>query len=602
MVPSTYEPGKLYNVLPSGNRAPDNKGGAGYDQTRADFDFDRGSNAAATRINSSGLIEKYRENLLVQSNNFGTTWAATSASLTSGQSGYDGSSGAWKLQSTTIYSSLVSQTLTLNGVQTFSVYAKAGTANYLVFYNNAGSIPRAWYDLSNGTIESTLNEIDAKIESVGNGWYRCSMTYNQNISQVNVYVSDANGSFSSAIGSNIYIQSAQLESGLCSTEYLNSTSVTAKAGVLIDLPRINYDANGENGALLLEPSRQQLITQSEYFASSDWIKTNSTITNNSVVSPEGLQNAATHTNTASNQVFLYQYPSGTGTTFTCSVFAKKNTNKYLGITMTYDSDTTKRYQVIFNLEDGTFAQQKDSAFTLTNRDYDIEDYGNGWYRCSITSTGTNGRPYMVLQNSNILSVSFGDVSLDWNDATIGSAYYYGAQLEANASYATSYIPNHSGTGGVTRAADSCSVTGASDVIGQTEGTMFCEVSGESLQDNSRYMSISDFSDPNKRLTIYQSGGLINVYCSAGATFNITYNSPVGTLKIAVGYKSGDYVLYVNGVNAATSTESAVVACSDLGLGVNEYLGTANPPSVGYSQTALFNERLTDSELATLTTL
>ena len=83
MVPSTYEAGKLYNVLPSGNRAPDNKGGAGYDQTRADFDFDRGSNAAATRINSSGLIEKYRENLLVQSNNFGTTWGIQNASVTS---------------------------------------------------------------------------------------------------------------------------------------------------------------------------------------------------------------------------------------------------------------------------------------------------------------------------------------------------------------------------------------------------------------------------------------------------------------------------------------------------------------------------------------
>ena len=83
MVPSTYEAGKLYNVLPSGNRAPDNKGGAGYDQTRADFDFDRGSNAAATRINSSGLIEKYRENLLTESNNFSDSdWTNSNITLT----------------------------------------------------------------------------------------------------------------------------------------------------------------------------------------------------------------------------------------------------------------------------------------------------------------------------------------------------------------------------------------------------------------------------------------------------------------------------------------------------------------------------------------
>ena len=41
-----------------------------------------------------------------------------------------------------------------------------------------------------------------------------------------------------------------------STDYLDSGATTAKAGVLIDLPRINYDANGENGSLLLEPSRE----------------------------------------------------------------------------------------------------------------------------------------------------------------------------------------------------------------------------------------------------------------------------------------------------------------------------------------------------------
>ena len=55
---------------------------------------------------------------------------------------------------------------------------------------------------------------------------------------------------------------------MVSTDYLDSGATTAKAGVLIDLPRINYDANGENGSLLLEPSRQQLLQYSEYFGDS----------------------------------------------------------------------------------------------------------------------------------------------------------------------------------------------------------------------------------------------------------------------------------------------------------------------------------------------
>ena len=59
MVPSTYEAGKLYNVLPSGNRAPDSTGeNSGYDQTRADFDFDRGTQHGG---NASECGRAYRE-------------------------------------------------------------------------------------------------------------------------------------------------------------------------------------------------------------------------------------------------------------------------------------------------------------------------------------------------------------------------------------------------------------------------------------------------------------------------------------------------------------------------------------------------------------
>ena len=64
-----------------------------------DFTFSRGSNLSATRIGSDGLIEKGRENLLKQSNAFSTSpWTDVTASVTSGQSGYDGSSDAWLLE------------------------------------------------------------------------------------------------------------------------------------------------------------------------------------------------------------------------------------------------------------------------------------------------------------------------------------------------------------------------------------------------------------------------------------------------------------------------------------------------------------------------
>ena len=89
MVPSGYDNGKLYNIK------PEDKGSA--------FEFERAT--MATRVNSSGLVETMfpeATNLLLQSNQFDTTWIDTGSvyDLTSGQVGYDGSNDAWLLNKT----------------------------------------------------------------------------------------------------------------------------------------------------------------------------------------------------------------------------------------------------------------------------------------------------------------------------------------------------------------------------------------------------------------------------------------------------------------------------------------------------------------------
>ena len=89
MIPSGYKDDKLYSIKPTSGDG--------------DFTFSRdGSGASpATRVNSAGLIEKGRTNLLLQSNSFDTTPFATSnVSLSSGQSGYDGTNDAWELSTT----------------------------------------------------------------------------------------------------------------------------------------------------------------------------------------------------------------------------------------------------------------------------------------------------------------------------------------------------------------------------------------------------------------------------------------------------------------------------------------------------------------------
>ena len=602
MVPSTYEPGTLYNVLPSGNRAPDSTDqNSGYDQTRADFDFDRGSNAAATRIGSDGLLKKYRENLLTESNNFSDSdWTLRAgASVTGGQSGYDGTNNAWLLNAdTTGTFRFINQATNVNTILTNSIYAKAGSANYIGVTDTAGSSSHiVYFNLSNGTIDSVTGGsliVDYKIESVGNGWYRCSAALTAHASGTILwFISSTGGSVGSA-GDNIYIQNAQSESSLVATDYLNSTSVTGKAGVLVDLPRINYDANGENGALLLEPSRQQLIQYSEYFGGSYWTNTNSSVINNSIVSADGFSNGIKLLDNAVNSYHLIESSAVSatiGSEYTLSVFAKAGEKSILQICFD-NNDVTGNPRANFDLQNGVKGSVS-SGITAS-----IEDYGNGWYRCSAKATSA------VTSLIGIFAI------IDATTATriqtyLGNGtdglYLFGAQCEAG-SYATSYIPNHGESGGVTRAADSCSVTGASDVIGQTEGTFFIDYVSTGLGNDTELFSLSDGTTSNRMYLGETSGFFIALGINGGVVqFSISGSTPVigQRYKLALGYANNDFVFYLNGTQIGSDSSGSVTATSqvrnDSGAGSSKAYQNVN-------QLLLFKTRLTNAELATLTTL
>ena len=255
LIPSGTKTSKVYSQKPvSGD---------------GDFTFSRST--AATRVNADGNIEKDTQNLLLQSNTFDTTWInelGGSPVLTSGQAGYDGTTDAWLVGKGAEQYKRITQSVSASGVWTYSVYAKANTQDSINLRNQTNG-KRCEFDLTNGVIVFKQNEIDARMIDVGNGWYRCSVTFNQSTSSLAIYIG-----WSDFDAGSVYLQDAQLETSLVATDYLDSGATTAKAGVLIDLPRINYDANGENGSLLLEPSRSNLIPNTEYLG--DWSLINGT--------------------------------------------------------------------------------------------------------------------------------------------------------------------------------------------------------------------------------------------------------------------------------------------------------------------------------------
>ena len=568
-VPSVVAQEKAFNILPSGNRAPDSTDqNSGYDNTRADFSFDRGSNAAATRVNADGLIEKYRENLLLNSNVFNSgVWSNDDTTETSGFEGYDGTNNAWKLVGNTNASRHhIVQSISQGGVNAWSLYAKASGHSYVQFGSGSTTNQYVNFDLSDGSIGNIGSDFFSAIaEDIGSGWYRLSVVDkgSTNGFYISLVSSKTAGWLESWTMPNatdgILFQSAQLESGMVSTDYLDSTSVTAKAGVLIDLPRINFDANGENGSLLLEPSRANLVQFSEYFGG--WNKSTGaiTITQNYGISPEGVKNSSRIQFTSSSQHINISTSLGVGVVSTGSVYIK-GTN---GETIEFD----------------------------TGGAGSLKTLNGDWQRIEVTSTSVSS---LFLINT-------------FNGATARDIEVWGAQCE-QASYPSSYIPNHGTSGGVTRAADSCNGGGSAESINSVEGVLYWECSA--LNDDAgttRVLSISNGTNSNTLYSGYIS--TTNVIQSqlvvggvAQTNMRHTISDRTEFIKVAVLYKNNDHKMYINGEEVETDTSGSVPAANtfdtfnfDLGQGSFDFYGNVK-------QVAVFNEALSDSELATLTTL
>ena len=557
-----------------------------------DFTFSRGSNLAATRVGADGLIEKGRENLLLQSNQFDTTWNTSNAGVTSGQSGYDGSSDAWKLESTTTGESYSDQTFTQSsGVQTLSFYAKQGNASKIRLVVVGGGNPRAHFDLSDGTIHYKPLTIDAQIEAIGaTGWYRCSVIFNAAITQARIQIVSANDGTNnnSAIGDYIYIQDAQLEIGLAATDYIESGATTGKAGLLEDEPRFDYSGGATCPSLLLEPSRTQYILYTEYLdPSTNWAGFPSadpvTHTQNYAIAPDGTKTAS----------LLGNFTSGG-----FNVVTNSNYRATTGVTQNPLDDTyTMSVWLKTTSGTGTITLLNRGLSSGTNTPQSLQcNVTNEWQRFDVSNTYTAAEG----------AASLGFIIIKATSDTLEEVLVWGAQTEAG-TYPTSYIPNHSG-GTITRGADLATKTGVSDLIGQTEGTLYWEgyidVSKSSYGYFPRLITIGDGTSANfGGLLLTQSNQLVTRFVisysnQANISSNITTS---GNYKIAFAYAQNDFALYVNGVSVGTDTSGNVIGLDDVYLGYELGDGTA-PTSHPTKQALLFKTRLSNADLETLTTL
>jgi hypothetical protein len=546
MIPSAYKDGKLYSIRPT-----DGDG---------DFTFSRGSNLAATRVDVNGLIEKGRENVLRQSNQFDTTWLQSGTiTRTSGQSGYDGTSDAWLLDKGSA-SAYIYQSVSNSGVATFSCYVKAGTTDWFrVRINTTSTTQSCFYDLTNGVI-GTDTSIESKMESIGNGWYRCILTLNATTTEVRLYPADGNLDLSGTSG-NIYIQDAQLEQGLVATDYIETGASTAQAGILEDMPRLDY--SGSCPSLLLEPQRSNLIDNSEYFNGWQNGGGTQTIVVNASTSPQGLQNASS---IQIDSGYVYRQISSlsisVGDKYVWSCYVNSSSQK-----LTFGGGTPSGTDV-----------------------YSSEDVGSGWYRQILTRTFTS---------------SGSAIQPMFNDTQSGTDLFYiwGAQVESG-SYPTSYIPTY-GTS-QTRSVEQAYTLEDSSLFDLEQGTFFLEMSALEDDNTDRKISISDGTN-NNMVTIGYSrftGNINGEVHSNGVLqtsgFAATGVTQTNNNKFALVWGNGEFRFYLNGVK----TSELSISNSPVGMDILRFAQGNNSQRayLNNKQIVLFPTALTDSECIALTTL
>jgi hypothetical protein len=246
--------------------------------------------------------------------------------------------------------------------------------------------------------------------------------------------------------------------------------------------------------------------------------------------------------------------------------------------------------VWFNLSNGTIGTQQAGCVGS------IVSYGNGWYRCSVTLTGTG------VASTTRVTPTNADNTNTAGDGTSG-IFAWGAQLEVG-SFPTSYIPTT--TASVIRSADICSITG-SDFTGfynQSEGTIVG--SGSTNQPTTVAGPLLFRTNDGTNNNVIQVGmtnspleAVRPIIVASGTT---TYNNKHGTAtvgverKVGTAYKTNDAISAFNGtLGTLDTTVTPPTNCNTSSLFSG--LGSGTISSFRY-----YKKRLSDAKLQTLTTL
>ena len=362
------------------------------------------------------------------------------------------------------------------------------------------------------------------------------------------------------------------------------------------LPRIDF--LGGTGQILFEPQSTNTATYSNDFSQGDIFNgsgdpsfTGSILSANQGTAPDGTNTAQKlidNNDGSSGSVAINFFSTNltSATDSTISVFAKKDGANVLRINMTgFDNGRA----AFFDLVNGTKSGTTQST---------IEDFGNGWYKCSVTMNTTTDLVGAVLFN----------VCNDLNQTSIPrngnqSILLWGMQAEEQ-SFPTSYIPTSGTT--VTRNKDEANASGDTSLINSTEGVLYSEFEALDSSTNEREIQLSD-GGTNNRVSIFIGGATNRIRGQVKVANVAVYNSFTTSFdvknfnKIAVKYKAEDFGFYINGTQININlTQSTIFSANTLNQLNFKRMGASNVFEGKVKSVAVFKEALTDAELIALT--
>ena len=338
------------------------------------------------------------------------------------------------------------------------------------------------------------------------------------------------------------------------------------------IPRIDYTDG--TPVLLTEPQSTNLVIDSvigNLIGVTDFT--------NKVISPDGLVNATRmkpDTPTARFQEIVLAGTYATNTILTYSWYRKRISTPLI-TSFIGDLDTEQ-----FNVN-----------LVINNANEQIQSDINGFDKFKVTVQIVDG------SLESIFRAYFGDI------VGVGnlSIAYFGHQLE-QLPYASSYIPTEGTT--ATRLAEAVTDGGDVNSINSEEGVLYFEVASLNTKGSLEPISLTDGTNNNRILFYYSStANRISLSFKVSAavifTFNLIIQDVTEINKFAFKYKSGDFALWVNGVQEATDNSVASFPPNTLSnISFSDQSGNIFEGKV--KQIQVYKTALTDAELIELTTI